>query len=316
MTPDDQKKPISFSGWKQALAASGESPSRQRVFAGEIMGFLRRCKQLHSPASVEFAKQYLDARPTQDGNEARDALRWFVRAALLRSAEPSYEGRSAEAGKAERLKTEKLKAEDGNGRREDGEDGGRTRDDGGRSDGKTEKLKADDDLRAPRRAATGEPASGGQSDGQTVDSPTIERSDSPSVQLSTFNAQLPTLSPDPLAHARSHAEDKREADSLLTSAATRADSSAPSKPTGETPVPLGSDGRQERRGERETGKTGGGLIHSLTLVATLDVLIHNCERSTAALIHSLTLVATRRTVDGPRPYGFFFFRPVVRSMFR
>ncbi len=92
MTPEAQKKPISFHEWQQALAASGESPSRQRVFEGEIMGFLRRCKQLHSPASVELAKQYLDARPTQDGNDARDALRWFVRAA--RSAEGGIGGRS------------------------------------------------------------------------------------------------------------------------------------------------------------------------------------------------------------------------------
>jgi membrane-bound lytic murein transglycosylase B len=45
MTPDDQKKPISFREWQQALATSGESPSRQRVFEGEIMAFLRRCEE-------------------------------------------------------------------------------------------------------------------------------------------------------------------------------------------------------------------------------------------------------------------------------
>ena len=71
MTPEAQKKPISFNGWQQALAASGESPSRQRIFREEIMGFLRRCEEWHSPASVELAKQYLAARPMQDGNEGR-----------------------------------------------------------------------------------------------------------------------------------------------------------------------------------------------------------------------------------------------------
>ena len=81
MSPDAQKKPISFREWQQALAASGESPSRQRIFREEIMGFLRQCELWHSPASVELAKQYLAARPTQDGNDVRDALRWFVRAA-------------------------------------------------------------------------------------------------------------------------------------------------------------------------------------------------------------------------------------------
>jgi integron integrase len=139
MTPDAQKKPISFRGWQEALVASGESPSRQRIFKGEIMGFLRRCKQLHSPASVELAKQYLDGLPTQDGNEARDALRWFVRAARLAAVEQS-DGQTVEDGKAERLKAERLKAEGGeaslltsaatgagkavDGRWEDAEDGG------------------------------------------------------------------------------------------------------------------------------------------------------------------------------------------------
>jgi integron integrase len=108
MTPDAQKKPISFREWQQALAASGESPSRQQVFREEIMGFLRQCEQWHSPASVELAKQYLAARPTQAGNDARDALRWFVRV--------------ANGGKAERLKAEGLKAEDGLGRRGNGEE--------------------------------------------------------------------------------------------------------------------------------------------------------------------------------------------------
>ena len=74
MTPDTQRKPIPFRGWHAVLAASGESPSRQRIFKGEIMGVLRRCEEWHSPVSVELAKQYLDALPTQDSNEAHDAL--------------------------------------------------------------------------------------------------------------------------------------------------------------------------------------------------------------------------------------------------
>ena len=53
------------------------------------MAFLRRCEEWHSPVSVELAKQYLDARPTQDGNDTRDALRWFVRAAQAAAVEQS-----------------------------------------------------------------------------------------------------------------------------------------------------------------------------------------------------------------------------------
>ena len=131
MTPEDQNKPISFNEWQQALAASGESPSRQRVFKEEIMGFLRRCEEWHSPASVELAKQYLAARPMQDGNEARDALRWFVRTALLRSAEPSYEGRRA--GSREDSLLTSAATDDGKAERLKAEDGGRTAEDGGRT---------------------------------------------------------------------------------------------------------------------------------------------------------------------------------------
>ena len=81
MVPDAHKAPVSFPGWKDALAISGESAARQSVFTQEIIAFLRRCKQLHSPASVELAKQYLGTLPTQGETDARVALRWFFRAA-------------------------------------------------------------------------------------------------------------------------------------------------------------------------------------------------------------------------------------------
>ena len=58
------------------------------------MGFLRRCEEWHSPASVELAKQYLAARPMQDGNEAREALRWFVRAARKAEVGRRSDGRT------------------------------------------------------------------------------------------------------------------------------------------------------------------------------------------------------------------------------
>ena len=78
---DAHRAPVSFPGWKEALAASGESVARQQIFLREIIAFLHRCKQLHSPASVELAKQYLAALPTQGENGAREALRWFFHAA-------------------------------------------------------------------------------------------------------------------------------------------------------------------------------------------------------------------------------------------
>ena len=75
MVPADQRKPVSFPGWKEALAASGESAGRQEVFAREIKTFLRRCKQLHCPASVEVAKQYIGTVAKQGETRAREALR-------------------------------------------------------------------------------------------------------------------------------------------------------------------------------------------------------------------------------------------------
>ena len=89
MTPEIQRKPISFHNWQQALAASGESPSRQRVFEGEIMAFLRQCEQWHSPASVELAKQYLDALPTQDGNDRK----------MGETSEDGGDGRTVDSGR-------------------------------------------------------------------------------------------------------------------------------------------------------------------------------------------------------------------------
>jgi len=68
-----ENEAVSFPTWKEALAASGESAARQNVFAREIIAFLRRCKQLHSPASVASAKQYPGTAPRQDETGVRKA---------------------------------------------------------------------------------------------------------------------------------------------------------------------------------------------------------------------------------------------------
>jgi hypothetical protein len=65
--------PVSFLGWKDVLAGSGEAAARQGVFTREIIAFLRHCKQLHCPASIEVAKQYLAGLSEQARSERRDA---------------------------------------------------------------------------------------------------------------------------------------------------------------------------------------------------------------------------------------------------
>lgn len=68
--------PISFPGWREAL--SGLPGETRFQFEPEIIAFLGYCKQARTPASVAVAKLYLQQARHP---EARDALRWFVRAA-------------------------------------------------------------------------------------------------------------------------------------------------------------------------------------------------------------------------------------------
>lgn len=69
--------PISFPTWKQALVATDLSWEDRAAFEREIIVFLKHCKALHSPVTLELARQYVvQARRT---GPTREALRWFVR---------------------------------------------------------------------------------------------------------------------------------------------------------------------------------------------------------------------------------------------
>lgn len=74
-----QTRPISFPHWKQALAQAALTPAVAVAYEREIIGFLRHCKAMHSPATAEVAKEYLAWREKQSGGPAREALRWFYR---------------------------------------------------------------------------------------------------------------------------------------------------------------------------------------------------------------------------------------------
>lgn len=75
------RTPVSLPNWKAALAGSALPIGRQQVFEREIIGFLHWCKQQRGPASIAMIKRYLEERPAQGENVAREALRWFFRAA-------------------------------------------------------------------------------------------------------------------------------------------------------------------------------------------------------------------------------------------
>lgn len=70
--------PITFRDWAHTLDRSQLSLATKSAFRHEILNFLRHCRDQHTPASVEIARQYLS---TQKSAAPRDALRWFFRAA-------------------------------------------------------------------------------------------------------------------------------------------------------------------------------------------------------------------------------------------
>jgi integron integrase len=69
--------PISFPGWKQALAQTDLPPDEQSAFEREIISFLKHCKTRHAPATVPLMRQYLTEREQRTTGPARQALRWF-----------------------------------------------------------------------------------------------------------------------------------------------------------------------------------------------------------------------------------------------
>jgi integron integrase len=83
--PSTVHGPISFPGWKDALAALALPPASKEAFRREILSFLKHCKEAHSPATAAVAKQYLEVREKLSRGPAREALRWFYREGWART---------------------------------------------------------------------------------------------------------------------------------------------------------------------------------------------------------------------------------------
>ncbi len=75
------QQPVSFPRWKAALSQAALSPNLREAFRREILTYLHHCKVRRSPVSVASIKLYLDGRERQSTGPAREALRWFYRAA-------------------------------------------------------------------------------------------------------------------------------------------------------------------------------------------------------------------------------------------
>lgn len=89
--------PISFAHWKQALAATTLSPDLRVAFEREIITFLKHCKDLRTPATVELARQYVQSDKERRKGPVREALRWFVRCGTVPPERP--DSRSADASR-------------------------------------------------------------------------------------------------------------------------------------------------------------------------------------------------------------------------
>ena len=70
--------PISFPGWKNELGRAALPLNRREAHRRAIITFLKFCKDAHTPASVASIRRHLAASPDP---VAREALRWFYRAA-------------------------------------------------------------------------------------------------------------------------------------------------------------------------------------------------------------------------------------------
>lgn len=74
---DRERTAIQFPGWKEALARAGLAPEVREGYHRAILSLLRYCKEQRRPVSVALLRDYVAV----EGEEAREALRWFYLAA-------------------------------------------------------------------------------------------------------------------------------------------------------------------------------------------------------------------------------------------
>ncbi len=77
-----EREMISFPRWAEMLAAEGAIPGgRREAYRCAIIAFLGYCKRRHAGASVILIQSYLSGLAEQERSGAREALRWWYRAA-------------------------------------------------------------------------------------------------------------------------------------------------------------------------------------------------------------------------------------------
>ena len=101
----DERKGVKFPDWKERLAAEPWPWAVKQQATRDIIGFLRHCRELHSPACIAVAKDYLARREAQaetGQSSPRVALRWFFVAARNEAARATAGEAHPPAGDAAR----------------------------------------------------------------------------------------------------------------------------------------------------------------------------------------------------------------------
>ena len=82
-SPPSHLEPVRFPDWKETLRGCGLPGGRQGVYEREIIAFLHACKEGRTPATIAWAKSYIEDLERRDGprTECREALRWFFQTA-------------------------------------------------------------------------------------------------------------------------------------------------------------------------------------------------------------------------------------------
>ncbi|HEY0966438.1 MAG TPA: integron integrase [Opitutaceae bacterium] len=78
----EHSEPIRFPNWQEALISEVPEPSTRARHCRAIIAFLGHCKRARCPASIIVAKGYIQSLAEQAQPDAREALRWFYRAAV------------------------------------------------------------------------------------------------------------------------------------------------------------------------------------------------------------------------------------------
>ncbi len=100
----EMNNPVSFPEWAEALSSDLEvDPEQKDSWRRAILSYLKVLKDRRQRASLASAKAYFEeaVKSGRDSEEAREAVRWFFRAARRQGISNNQQGMSKEEGNAQ-----------------------------------------------------------------------------------------------------------------------------------------------------------------------------------------------------------------------